>query len=119
MTMSIRRAEGRFRQLCCLGLAGEAVIPALLVELHTIVRRPSTTFHFADEAGLPVNIYSDHPGFIDLMPLYSELFYERRDREFKGLAYSEASRRQFGVDDADAALGPGWSRFSAAAICTI
>jgi DNA-binding CsgD family transcriptional regulator len=106
--MSIRRAEGRFRQLCCLGLAGEAVIPALLAELHTLVPSYFTTFHFADERGDPSNIYSDHPGHIDVMPLYAEVFYERRDREFKGLAYSEASPWQFGVLDADAVLGPGW-----------
>ena len=91
----------------------------MLVELHTLVPSYFTTFHFADERGYPSNIYSDHPGYIDVMPLYSELFYERRDHEFKGLAYSEASPRQFGVVDADAVLGHGGSRFSAAAICTI
>ena len=31
------RAEARFKQLCCLDLAGEAVIPALLQELHILV----------------------------------------------------------------------------------
>ena len=106
MTMSIRRAEGRFRQLCCLGLTGEAVIPALIEELHAIVRSRGTAFHFADEAGQPANSYMDTPEFP--RSVYTELFYERRDREVSGLAFSDASATQFGVHDAEDVLGPDY-----------
>jgi DNA-binding CsgD family transcriptional regulator len=34
------------------------------------------------------------------------MFYGSRDREIKGLAYSEVSASEFGVHDAEAALGP-------------
>ncbi len=106
MAKSASRAKGRFKQLCCLGLGGEAVMPALLAELHAVVPSYVNVFHFADEAGNPANFYNQHPGFVDVAPLYAELFYERRDREIKGLSYSEASACQFGVHDAEAAVGP-------------
>jgi DNA-binding CsgD family transcriptional regulator len=105
MAKSTGRAEGRFKQLCCLGLGGEAVIPALLAELHAIVPSYSNNFFFADAAGLPANIYDENPGFYDLMPMYREVFYEREDHAVKGLAYSEASATQFGVYDAAAMIG--------------
>ena len=41
------RAAARFRQLCCLGLDREAVIPELLRELHALIPSFSNTFHFA------------------------------------------------------------------------
>ena len=112
MAKSTGRAEGRFKQLCCVGLGGEAVIPALLAELHAIVPSYSNNFFFADAAGLPANIYDENPGFYDLMPVYKEIFYERGDRAVKGLAYSEASATQFGVYDAAAAMGSDevWAR---------
>ena len=106
MTMSIRRAEGRFKQLCCLGLTGEAVMPALIEELHAIVRSRGIAFHFADEGGQPANSYMDRPEFP--ASLYAEYFYERGDREVRGLAFSQASATQFGVHDAEAAVGPDY-----------
>jgi len=108
MGKSTNRAEGRLKQLCCLGLGGEAVMPALLAELHGLVPTYANNFHFADETGRnPARFYNEHPGFADLMPLFVEEFYERRDREIKNMAYSEVSPFQFGVYDTAAALGPG------------
>jgi DNA-binding CsgD family transcriptional regulator len=104
MAKSTARAEGRFKQLCCLGLGGEAVMPALLAELHAMVPSHGNVFHFADKAGKPAHVYNEHPDFP--ASIYTELFYERRDREIKGLAYSEASETEFGVNDANSALGP-------------
>lgn len=45
------RAAARFRQLSCLGLGSEQVIPALLAELHAIIPSHANTFFFADGAG--------------------------------------------------------------------
>ena len=107
MPKSTVRAEGRFKQLCSLGLGGEAVIPALLAELHGLLPSDSNHFHFADEAGRDsAHFYFDNTNFPTA--LYTKVFYGSRDRETKGLAYFEASPTQFGVHDAEAALGPNY-----------
>lgn len=98
------RAEGRFKQLCSLGLNGEAVIPALLAELHALVPSNGNDFHFADAAGRDsAHVYNENTNC--QTSLYTEVFYGSRDREIKGLAYSEVSATQFGVHNAEAALG--------------
>jgi DNA-binding CsgD family transcriptional regulator len=91
------RAAARFRQLSCLGLGSEMVIPALLNELHALIPSHANTFFFADKSGGTANIHFENPGFAKLFPLYQTEFLERRDREFKGLSFSEAARTQFGV----------------------
>ena len=107
MAKSTARAEGRFKQLCSLGLGGEAVIPALLAELHGVVPSDCNGFHFANEAGSnSAHFYSENTNFPTA--LYTEVFYGTREREIKGLAYREGSAIQFGVHDAEAALGPDY-----------
>ena len=107
MVTSTVRAEGRFKQLCSLGLGGEAVIPALLGELHRLVPSDDNEFHFANEAGNDsAHFYNENANFPT--SLYTEMFYGSRDREIKGLAYSEVSATQIGVHDAEAALGPDY-----------
>ena len=102
---SAARAEARLKQLSCLGLGGEAVIPSLLAELHGLVLSDHNDFHFANNEGNDsAHFYSENTNFP--MSLYTEVFYGTRDREIKGLAYSEVSGVQFGVHDAEAALGP-------------
>lgn len=103
MANSVARAENRFRQLCTLGQQGETVVPALLAELHDIVTSLANNFFFADAHGDPCNIYNEHTDYP--MALYAEVFYERRDREIAGLAYSEACDTEFGVRDAGEVLG--------------
>ena len=107
MSKAKGRAEGRFKQLCSLGLGGEAVMHALLAELHGVLPSDCNDFHFANEAG---NDSAHVCGENDNFPtsLYTEMFYGTRDAEVKGLAYREASAIQFGVHDAEAALGPDY-----------
>ena len=93
------RAAARFRQLSCLGLGSEQVIPALLGELHAIIPSHANTFFFADGAGGTANIHFENPGFAKLFPLYQQEFLERGDRQFEGLSFSEAARTQFGVHE--------------------
>jgi len=78
---SVRRAVARIRQLSCLGLGGEAVMPEMLRELHGLVPSHSNAFSWADAAGGISNSYAEHPGWADIGPLYFAEFYERRERE--------------------------------------
>lgn len=54
------RAEARFKQLCCLGLGGEAAVPALLYELHALIPSFSNSFQFADQKGMLANTYLEN-----------------------------------------------------------
>jgi hypothetical protein len=78
---SIRRAVARIRQLSCLGLGGEAAVPELLRELHGLVPAGSNIFAWAGAAGEISNVYTEHPGWVHMGPLYFAEFYERRERE--------------------------------------
>ena len=84
------RAEGRFKQLCCLGLGGEAVMPSLLAELHALVPSHSSDFHFANAAGNDsAHVYNENTDFPT--SLYTEMFYGKagpRDQR-SGLFRSE------------------------------
>ena len=93
------RAAARIRQLSCFGLSREAVIPELLRELHALIPSFSNTFFFADKMGVVDNVYFETPEMFTLFPFYRQEFHERRERELKGLAFSEASQTQFGVHD--------------------
>jgi DNA-binding CsgD family transcriptional regulator len=93
------RAAARIRQLSCFGLSRETAIPELLRELHAVIPSFSNTFFFADRKGVVDNIYFETPEMFRLFPYYRQEFHERRERELKGVAFSEASRTQFGVHD--------------------
>lgn len=49
--MKRRSAVAHFRQLCCLGLPPQAVIPSLLLTVHEIVPSEANCYHFADASG--------------------------------------------------------------------
>ena len=92
-------AAARFRQLSCFGLSKEAVIPELLSELHGLIPSYYNSFFFADEKGAVANAYFEHTDLVKLFPLYRQEFHESREREFKGFAFSDAVRTQFGVHE--------------------
>jgi hypothetical protein len=89
---SARRAVARIRQLSCLGLGGETVVPEILRELHGLVPAGSSIFAWAGAAGEISNVYTEHPGWVNMGPLYFAEFYERREREVI-LTFSESMRR--------------------------
>jgi DNA-binding CsgD family transcriptional regulator len=101
---TVPRAAARFRQLSCFGLPREAAIPELLKELHGLIPSFSNTFFFADKHGVVENAYFETPEMFKLFPFYKEEFHERRERELKGLAFSDASRSQLGVHDRRSAV---------------
>lgn len=83
-----RRIEARIKQLCCLGLGGEAVMPALLREIRKLVPAYGSTFFWADENYQIKNLYDENPAVPEIVPLYFEEFYNKREREsFRGFTY--------------------------------
>ena len=46
-----KSALAHFRQLCCLGLGGPAVMPSLLAAMHDLIPCETNGFFWADEAG--------------------------------------------------------------------
>jgi DNA-binding CsgD family transcriptional regulator len=92
MATASARAEARFKQLCCLGLGGEAVMPALFRELRMIVPSCGLTFFFVDERGVLRNIYDENPETSRLALLYMEDFYDRRERA-GGYSFSDSLRQ--------------------------
>jgi len=56
MATAATRAAARIKQLCCLGLPSEAVIPAVLSELQSVVPCFGATFFWADKTGALANV---------------------------------------------------------------
>jgi DNA-binding CsgD family transcriptional regulator len=71
------------RQLCCLGLGGEAVMPALLRELHQLTPCDSAGFFWVDAAGEMTNLYAERLLPPDLMRLYFSRFYDSGEHSFR------------------------------------
>ena len=94
---SISRAASRFRQLCCLGLDSEIVMPALLGELHSLVPSLANTFYFLNPKGETTHIYLENTEYLRLLPIYWEVVHERSERLFKGASFFDAAQTQFGV----------------------
>ena len=100
---AVPRAEARFKQICCLGLAGEAVIPALLEELHIIVPYYLARVFLIDESGRVTNCYDEHPDFHGIAAVYWQEFHGRRGRELAG-TFPDIIRIQIGVRDFEETL---------------
>jgi DNA-binding CsgD family transcriptional regulator len=91
------RAEARVRQLCSLGLGREAVVSALLKELHMVIPSCSGNVYLADEKGGLANLYSDTMSPV-LQSLYLEEIYCKRE---KGYSFPERIKSGSGVRDSE------------------
>lgn len=96
------RSMARFKQLCCLGLGGEAVMPALIKELHMLVPSLRSMFFFADDKGGLAHVYTESAEHAATTQLYLNEFHGRRDRDIPGFSFDDAMRSQFGVHDLEA-----------------
>lgn len=105
------RAEARFKQLCCLGLGGEAVMPALVDELRAIIPSYGSSVFFLDEAGALVNIYDQNPETPHVAPLYLGEFHNRPQREL-GTGFGDALRHRYGVQTLEEILTVDVKTFS-------
>ena len=74
---AVQRATIRFRQLSCLGLGGEAVMPALIREMHTIVPSLRSLFFFAKPDGKLDHIYTETMEYAAVTQRFVSEFYGR------------------------------------------
>lgn len=94
--VSARRAEAYIRQLCCLGISSETLMPTLLGELHALIPSHGNAFYWADENQRLVNGYDENPATRELAPLYLEEFYGQREREVTH-SFEQSVRLEHGV----------------------
>lgn len=87
-----KRAIASLRRLCCLGLGGETIIPALLAELHQLVPSYSNQFFWAGPNQELVNIYDEGDVLLPIVPLYLSEFHNKREREVVA-TFTETMRR--------------------------
>jgi DNA-binding CsgD family transcriptional regulator len=97
------RVEARIKQLCCLGLGGEAVMPALLPDLRELIPASGNTFFWAGENYEMKNVYDDNPAVLETAPLYFEEFYNKPEREML-IGFTESMQRQIGIVSMDQAF---------------
>lgn len=88
--------RARIRQLCCLGLPGELLIPSLLPALRELVPSDSAGFFWVDSRGDMTNLYAERLLPPEVMSLYFERFYDGRGSAFRH-AFLERARAPEGV----------------------
>ena len=71
------------RQLCCLGITGRALMPALLRALREYVDADSAGFFWVDAKGDMTNLYADRMLPPELMKLYFERHYDGPEVPFR------------------------------------
>lgn len=90
------RVEARIRQLCCLGLDSESLMPTLLRALHDFIPSYGNTFSWCDARGQLASIYDETPESRKLGALYVAEFFNRRDKELAP-SYTESMLARRGV----------------------
>lgn len=85
-------AEARIKQLCCLGMGGEATVPAVLAELHALIPSYANCFSWLDAQGrMSKSFVENVDEFLPVAPLYYELLRNRREEEVV-VSFGEAMR---------------------------
>jgi DNA-binding CsgD family transcriptional regulator len=77
--MKSTTAVSYVRQLCCLGLGGQAIMPGLLKALHCIVPSDSNGFFWVDKDLAMTQLYAEKLLPPEVMRLYFEQFYNKRE----------------------------------------
>ena len=88
--------RARIRQLCCLGLPGELLVPSLLPALRELVPSDSAGFFWVDSRGDMTNLYAERLLPPEVMSLYFERFYDGRGSAFRH-AFLDRARAPEGV----------------------
>ena len=81
--MTPKAALAHIRQICCLGLGGEAIMPTLLRELHDLVPCDSGGFFWVDESGEMTNLYAERLLPCEAMAIYFTRFYDGGTQPFR------------------------------------
>ena len=71
------------RQLCCIGLHGQALMPTLLRAVREYVSADSAGFFWVDTQGEMTNLYADRMLSPSLMRLYFERYYDGGEHPFR------------------------------------
>jgi DNA-binding CsgD family transcriptional regulator len=79
-----------FRQLCCLGLDSQTLMPSLLRALHELIGSHANSFYWAERDGDIRNIYMEQLPPQDIAELYFSEFVNNRAR-----AYSAVDIRKY------------------------
>jgi DNA-binding CsgD family transcriptional regulator len=81
----VRPADLRvhIRQLCCLGVTGEQLMPALLKAVRQLVGAESAAFFWVDARGEMTALYAERQLPPPVMKLYFERFYESGESSFR------------------------------------
>jgi hypothetical protein len=72
------RDIAHIRQLCCLGLGGEIIMPALSQALRKVIPSSTYSFFWVNESGNVTKIYQE-PFTPELAELYFAEFYNKRE----------------------------------------
>jgi hypothetical protein len=81
------------RQLCCLGLPSEQLMPALLKALRQFVDADSAGFFWVDARGDMTSLYAERLLPAPVRKLYFERYYDSGASSFRG-AFTERAQRQ-------------------------
>jgi DNA-binding CsgD family transcriptional regulator len=100
-----RKAIGRVQRLCCLGLGGQHLMPALIAALNQIVPSSTRQFYWADLRLEITNCYVEMSR-IEFLPIYLTEFYGRHIEREVRLTFPEMMRTRFPT-----AVGDIFSRF--------
>jgi DNA-binding NarL/FixJ family response regulator len=75
--------RAQIRQVCCMGLPAEMLMPRLLPMLRTLVPAESAGFFWVDSSGDMQNLYAERMLPMQKMQLYFDHFYEGGEFDFK------------------------------------
>ena len=92
------RAEARFKQLCSLGLGAEAVMPALLKALHSLIPARGGSIWLADAKGALANRFFDCNTPAQDRLYFAELYSRTRE---VGYTFVDLMRAHSGVRDTE------------------
>ena len=73
-------AIAHFRQLCCLILDSQTLMPTVLQTLHDLVGSDSNGFYWSAQPGRITNVYSEEPMARDISALFFDEFLNNRKR---------------------------------------
>src|SRR5712671_5487537 len=105
LSAKARHAFGRIHRLCCLGLGGQRIMPALMSALDQIVPASVRQFYWPDPRMEIANCYIEMER-MDFLPVYFTEFYGRPiEREVK-LTFTEMMEIRY-----PSAAGDIFSRF--------
>lgn len=91
--MNNKHTVAYIRQLSCLGLDGEIIMPEILRTLHEFIPGALNLFAWADENYQLSNVYSDSSVPASLQSIYIEEFYNsKKEAAALGAGFSDAMR---------------------------